>query len=608
MSFFEGFFTNFHFLRPMLLLALIPAALLFVLLQFLHSRQSAWSRAIEPALLPYLLDRAGATRGSWHLRGVLAVWVLGVAALAGPVWQELPMPVQEREDALVVVADLSLSMNANDVSPNRTTRLRRKIVDVINSRREEGLTALVVYAGDAHTVVPLTDDVETIANLVPALDPGIMPLMGSKPATGVRQALDLLANAGMEGARILLITDGIEASDLPALDNLMAGATHDLAVLGIGTAEGAPIPMPEGGYLRDERNGIVIPKLDRALLRDLASLTGGRYADALLTDEDIDYLLEQGLFEQSENLAESDREFDNWYEAGPWLLLLALPLAAMAFRQGWLLSFGLVALVFPGREAQALEWEDLWKTRDQRASEIFEEENFEQAARLFEDPAWRGAANYRRGDYEQAAADLALLDDPESHYNRGNALAHLNRFEEALQAYDRTLAMEPDHQDAIHNREIVQSLLEQQQQEQQQQQQGEGQNEEQQQQQQQDGEQQQDQQQQSQQQQQQDQSQESGEQQQQQSQQDQQNQEQGEEQQNEENEEEQQEQLAQESQEANESGQSEEDQSMEQWLRRIPDDPGELLRNKFEYQTLERLRRQLQNPGLAAEQAGEKIW
>src|SRR5690606_15188339 len=134
------------------------------------------------------------------------------------------------------------------------------------------------------------------------------------------------------------LTDGIEESDLPALEGLMAESGHRLSVLGVGTPQGAPIPMPEDGYLRDRDNAIVIPKLERALLRELASLTGGRYADAQLTDEDVDYLLEQGLFERTDNLTASEREFDTWYEAGPWLLLLALPLGALAFRQGWLLS------------------------------------------------------------------------------------------------------------------------------------------------------------------------------------------------------------------------------------------------------------------------------
>ncbi|MEX2367594.1 MAG: VWA domain-containing protein, partial [Pseudohongiellaceae bacterium] len=458
----EDLVNNFHFLRPMWLLALIPALLLFILLKFLQNQQTSWQRAIEPGLLPYLLDKTQTSRQNHPLYGLLMIWLVSAIAMAGPVWQQVPMPVQEREDALVVVMDLSTSMLSNDVTPNRITRATRKLTDILNTRRDEGLTALVVYAGDAHAVTPLTDDVETIHNLVAALDPGIMPVLGSRPLAGITLAQELLLNAAVEQARILLITDGISRNDISSIENLLAESTHTLSVLGIGTADGAPIPLANGGFLRDSQNAIVIPKLERDLLIELAAITSGRYADARLDDEDIDYLLDENILDQNENLAVSDREFDTWNEVGPWLLLLVLPLAAFAFRRGWMLSLCLLTLVFPHQRAYAFEWQDLWLKKDQQASQEFTKRDFEQAASLFEDPGWRGVANYRDGNFEEAVEDLALLNDAESHYNRGNALAQLNRLQEALAAYDAALAQQPGHADAQHNREIVENLLEQQ--------------------------------------------------------------------------------------------------------------------------------------------------
>lgn len=591
------FMENFHFLRPEFLFGLIPAFILVCLVLFIQSNRSTWTRAIDPALLPFLLDKDSSPRASYPVFGLLLLWSLGLVALAGPVWQQIPVPVQEREDALVIVADMSLSMYATDVIPNRAVRTQRKIIDILNTRRQEGQTALVVYAGDAHAVTPLTDDVETINNLVPSLQPNIMPIEGSKPATGIQLAIELLENAGLPQAQILLITDGINSDDIGAIRNLMNGTLHTLSVLGVGTAEGAPIPMAEGGYLRDNANAIVIPRLERGLLQELAATTGGRYADALLTDEDIGFLLDQSIFDENENLVDVERQFDIWYETGPWLLLLALPLAALAFRRGWVLGIVLAVLFMPEKQAYAWELKDLWVTKDTQGTEAFVEEDYETAASLFEDEAWRAAANYRTGNFETAVADLSLLEDAESHYNRGNALARLDRYPEAIAAFDQALALAPDHEDAAFNKELLEQVMEEQEQQQQQQQQNsEGENQDQEQQ---EGEQQQDQQQQEQQ----------NQDQQEQSEEQQQNQQQNQDQQqsDQQSESDPQQQEMPEPQEG-EQPDSEEEQAMQQWLRRIPDDPGELLRRKFQYQAARRRFEQIQNPNLAEQEANAQRW
>lgn len=591
------FLENFHFLRPQFLFGLVPAVILVCLLLFIHSSRSTWTRAIDPALLPFLLDRNASPRRTYPIFGLLLLWTLGLIALAGPVWQQIPVPVQEREDALVMVVDMSMSMYANDVAPNRAVRAQRKIIDVLNSRREEGQTALVVYAGDAHAVTPLTDDVATINNLVSSLQPNIMPVLGSKPASGVELAQSLLANSNLPQAQILLITDGINPDDIGAIQNLLAGTQHTLSVLGVGTEEGAPIPQDGGGFLRDSTNAIVIPRLDRGLLQQLASATSGRYADALLTDEDIEFLLDQSIFDENENLVDVEREFDIWYETGPWLLLLALPLAALTFRRGWLLGLVLAAMFAPDRSAYAWELKDLWVKKDAQGTEAFAREDYETAATLFTDEAWRAAANYRTGNFENAVADLTLLEDVESLYNRGNALAKLNRYPEAIAAYDQVLAQAPDHEDARFNKELLEQVMEEQEQQQQQQQNSEGENQDQQQQQ---GEQ--DQQQQEQQE---SQDQQQSEQSEDQQQNEQQNQDQ--QQSDQQSESEPQEQEMPEPQEG-EQPDSEQEQAMQQWLRRIPDDPGELLRRKFQYQAARRRFEEIQNPNLVQQQENEQIW
>lgn len=586
-----GLLQEFHFLRPLWLLALIPASLFFIAMWRINSVVTAWDKAIDKSLLPYLLDRSKNAAQRTPLLLLVTAWVLATLALAGPVWEKLPQPVQQREDALVIVLDLSLSMFAPDHNPTRLDLGKRKLRDIL-ALREEGQTALVVYAGDAHTVTPLTDDVVTIDALVPSLSPNIMPLFGSNPMAAIDMATGLLDDIEASDGRILLMTDGISGFDQELLITEQLQATdYELLIMGIGTEEGAPIRTSDGSFLTDASGAMVIPTLNRNVLQSLANRVEGRYHDIQLSDADLAYLLTTDIFDDPQ-LSEVEEEFDVWYETGPWLLLLVLPLAALSFRRGWLFSFTLLTgagLMLPSQPAQAWEWRDLWQTRDQQAAEAFEAEQHELAAALFDSSDWQGAASYRSQNYEAAIAAFSANDSPDAHYNRGNALALAGNYAEAIAAYDLTLGVEPEHSDAIHNREIIEELLEQQQSEEGEQQDGENQ----------DSQSEQNSQQQSEQQ---DQNSEQQDQESQEGNEDQQQQEQ----QNQPPEEQEESESNSEQNTPSESSNEEfeEQQALEQWLRRIEDDPGELLRRKFRYQY-----RQRQLNGTANSiQNGGQIW
>lgn len=584
---------NFHFLRPLWLLALIPVLLFFFAMWRVNSVVTAWDKAIDKKLLPYLLDRSKNASQRTPLILLFAAWLLSILALAGPVWEQLPQPVQKREDALVIVLDLSLSMFAPDHSPNRLDLAKRKLRDIL-ALREEGQTALVVYAGDAHTVTPLTDDVVTIESLVPSLSPNIMPLFGSKPVEAIELATGLLDETDASRGKVLLMTDGISGFDEELLiTELFEDNDYELLIMGIGTEEGAPIRTNDGNFLTDESGSLIIPTLNKNVLQSLANRVNGRYHDIQLADSDLAYLLTDYELLDEEQLSDVEEEFDVWYEFGPWLLLLVLPIAALSFRRGWL--FGLVlitgsGMMLPSQQAQALEWKDLWKTKDQQAAEAYANEEHSTAALLFESTDWQGAANYRAENYEAAIAAFSAIDSADGHYNRGNALALSGNYQEAIAAYDMALGLQTDHADAIQNKEIVEQLLEQEEAENGENQEGESQENESEQNSENDSEQ----------------DSENSEQQDQESQEGNQDQQQDQQQQNQPPEE-------QEGSESNSEQNTpsettneefEEQQSLEQWLRRIEDDPGELLRRKFRYQY-----RQRQLNGTANSlQNGGQIW
>ncbi len=464
-----------HLLRPWWLLAALPAILLTLSLWRSRSGGGDWARAIAPELLQPLLEPGAAPARRRWLPLLLTGWLLATLALSGPAWQQLPQPVLQRSDALVIALDLSLSMLAQDVTPSRLQRARYKIQDVLE-QRHEGTTALVAYAGSAHVVAPLTDDGATLANLLPALAPETMPLRGSDPAAAVKLAIELLRGAGEQRGRILLISDGIRERDIDAIANLL-DARWQLSILGIGTLQGAPLPL-DGGFARSSDGGIAVPTLSRAEFERLARRSDGRYRELSADNSDIDALLATTALDLDATRHNGDpRHFDQWHDRGALLALLLLPLAALLFRRGWLLLLPLTALpltLLPAAPAQAWElpttaqqwqqsWRDLWQRPDQQAARALDAGDAETAARRFEDPGWRGAAHYRAGDYDAAATDFAdsreQLPGGIADYNRGNALARAGQLQQALEAYDAALRDNPALEDARANRELVEQLL-----------------------------------------------------------------------------------------------------------------------------------------------------
>lgn len=461
--------ANFHFLRPWWLLALIPAAWFMLRLWRRHAEGSAWQKAIDKDLLPYLLDGKQTTRQRSPLILLSLAWLIGIIALAGPAWDRIPYPAQQRQDAVVLVVDQTLSMFSIDQNPNRQTVLRRKLMDILD-HRQEGQTGLVVYAGEAHMVSPLTEDMAPIRNMVPALSPNIMPAPGNNPAHGIELAIGLLQEARSGFGRILLFTGDVPDAAVPRINELLSDTPYLLSVIGVGTERGAPIPAVDGDYLYDNSGNMVVPRLERSNLQALARANGGRYHDITLNETDFQHVLSDSMLPADSQYLETDQEYDVWNDFGPWLVLLILPFGALIFRRGWLLGLVLAgtmtfSMLMPTAPAHAFDLRSLWKTRDQQGAQAWQESDHERAAELFESSRWRGAAQYRSGNYEAAIESFAQGQDADSIYNTGNALAYAGRLQDAIAAYDAALAIEPDHEDALHNKRILEELLEQQEQE-----------------------------------------------------------------------------------------------------------------------------------------------
>ena len=574
----------FHFLRPQWFVALLPLALLLWFLFFRKDAQSNWETVVDERLLPHVLIKGVRSKRRTAFLLAATGGLLGITALAGPVWEKLPQPVFTAQDALVIALDLTRSMDATDVSPSRLERARYKIRDILD-QRQEGQSALLVYSGEAFTVTPLTDDRETIKSQLNALDTNIMPVAGNRTDKALTRALELLKQAGMGRGHVLLISDDAGPDTAGESVRRLRNEGYQLSIMGVGTRHGAPVLLPDGGFLKGKDGEIVIPVLDEDGLRRLASSGGGIYVR--MTKDDQDTRLLAGNFSAVQpggKEAGTGVTADVWREQGPWLVLCLLPLAALLFRRGYILVLALV-LLSPPDTVYALDWEALWLRKDQRGQRAMDARNYENAAELFADPAWKAAAQHRAGNYQAAIDTLEQLDDAAGNYNTGNALARLGRYHEAIAAYDRTLAQQPDHADAKFNRELLEKELERQQEQQQQNRERQQDQDRQQGQDRQNTGQQQD-------------SQQSGQEQHQSP--DQQDQadgnesseqhdmEQAQPQQDTKQGEQQDREAEQQPAGSDDMKTSEEQQATEQWLRRIPDDPSGLLRRKFRYQYQQR--------------------
>lgn len=453
--------ADFHFIRPYWLLALLVLAVL-VFLSFKNKlNQSNWAEVCDAELLPYILQDKPSPQSRWLFGGLSLAAVLAIIALAGPTWERLPSPAFRNDAALVIALDLSQSMYASDIKPSRLVRARYKIADILRQRKD-GLSALVVYSGDAFTVTPLTHDTATIESQLSSLSPNIMPSSGKNTAAALTQAVELLQQAGQQLGSILLISDGVNKDSIEQLANI--SAAYRLSVLGVASTEGAPVKLAGGGFLKDTDGNILVPKLDRSTLALLASKGNGVYTRISDNDSDVNRLLADLDRPQLDGASSQNNGLiDQWDEQGVWLLLLILPLAALTFRKG-ILVFLLVLILPMPQTSYAFGWQDLWATKDQQAQQAFKNKQFEQAAEQFQSTEWKAAAQYKAGQYQQAAEALKPIETANGFYNQGNALAKAGQLKEAKQAYEKSLKLKPNDDDAQYNLKLVEEALKKQQQ------------------------------------------------------------------------------------------------------------------------------------------------
>ena len=451
---------SFHFLRPIWLSVIPFAVIIYVTHSFRDDIRTHWKKVIAPDLLEHLIVKKA---GGWTLRPIhmiCLVLTLGAIAIAGPTWRREQPPFTEDKAPLVVALDLSQTMDAIDLDPTRLERAKLKIHDLL-SIRNGGRTALFVYAGSPHLVVPLTSDSELFSMYLDALSTSLMPKPGKSTSEAITAIQKFLRDEEVPGT-VLFVTDGIEPKSRPALQNFVEAGKNSALVLGVGTSRGAPIRTSGNQFLEAANGSRVFSTLDVDALKSLS--TQSIPATTLTLDDSDVQWIQHKVQSHLQSAQEKDAQ-TRWIDEGYWLVVPIAFLAALWFRKGWTVQWSggalMLLVLFPHPTAEALRdrFLDLWMTPDQQGRYYFEKGNYPLAAARFENPMWKGLSLSRSGDYASALDQFSLSDSAEAWYNQGNALAHLQKFPEAVHAYEQALQKRPNWPDAGENLKLVRSLI-----------------------------------------------------------------------------------------------------------------------------------------------------
>jgi Ca-activated chloride channel homolog len=461
MSGLQDWLSAFHFLRPEWLWLLLAIPVIFLPLHFRDDVRARWRRYIAPELLDHLIV---GQRRSWRYRPIHMVCLLilfGTIALAGPTWKQEQPPFTEDKAPLVIALDLSQTMDAIDVDPTRADRAKLKLRDLLKARNG-GRTALFVYAGTAHMVLPFTTDFSLFDLYLSSLSTSLMPVQGKDSASALQSVDAFMKDEPVPGT-ILFVTDGIEAKAIPAFRAFTQreDGKDDVIVMGVGTSAGGPIRVAENRFLTDDGGRRVYSKLDVNALRSLKRLD---IAATTLTLDDDDIGWVQRHLQHHLHAVQQRSSKMRWIDEGYWLTIPIAAVAAFWFRKGWTVRWTSTALAAvlvmpPANGGAGFSWLDLWMTHDQQGRYYFEHGEYQKAGEAFDDPQWKGVALERAGDYAGALNAFALSDTAEAWYNQGNTLAHLGKYPEAAQAYQQALARRNPWKEARDNLALVSSLI-----------------------------------------------------------------------------------------------------------------------------------------------------
>lgn len=428
-----NFLNNFHFIRPLWLIAIIIPILFYIKYFKGVKNKSSWESVVDKNILSFLLIR-GSSRNRKMLGYIaLTTFILTIIAISGPTWSKKEVPNMQPENPVMIMLNLSSDMSETDLTPNRLSRAKYKISDILTSLSSIQV-GMIVYSDEPYLISPITEDKNIIINMLPNINSDIMPSNGDRLDRAIELAISKFSDAGYKKGNIIIFTSDV-------------GQRFDLALI---EAKKARISNYDINILNININ-------DNEKLEIIAKDGNGKYVKTSPDDRDIKTFINKINQEYNDSLKVSQNTSNTWVEYGYWLTIIIALLSLYFFRKGILVIAFIFTISSPANAAFFLNY-------NEEGLEYFKKGEFEKAKEKFKDTNWLGATYYKLGDYENAYKEYSKKDDTTSLYNQGNALAKSGKIEEAIKKYEEVLAKMPNHEDAKFNLEYLKQQQEQNQQ------------------------------------------------------------------------------------------------------------------------------------------------
>lgn len=462
-------YNQFHFANNYWFFGLLFIPVIWLLYNFYYQSNNINIKDLEnfadKHLIPHLL-RSSKTGQISVWRSLIfgsVLWTCLMAAMAGPRWDCKEVGSYKDDQTLLILLDLSKSMDAADISPSRLTRARQEIEDIITLSKRVKI-GLVGFAADAHIIAPITDDMNNIRHLLPLLGTDLIFVQGTRIVPALKTAKQmLLAEPGCNKS-ILIITDGgFQDQDGLNIATELASNGIILHTLGIASEKGVNFSHLEGNKIK-RNDQLAVSRLEKATLKELSNVGNGQYFDTHYSNKNAHRLL-QLIEDRTFGEGQGYQDIKHWEERFYIFVLPLLPIILLWFRRGFTFPIILFILLIPSYQAQGQNNIDrLFLNKEQFAKKAFEEvKDIDTALATFEDPYKRGVACYRAGKFKQAEQSFRQNTRPKvkesALYNLANSLAYQNKLAEAVSTYNELLSENPSHEKAKHNRDVLQKMI-----------------------------------------------------------------------------------------------------------------------------------------------------
>jgi len=305
-------------------LLLIPGFVGLFLLSRI-TRKKRLTRYGELGLVQRLLHHYSSERPIWKFVLEMTTLALLIFALANPQFGSRLKEVKREGVEIMIALDVSRSMEARDIKPDRLSKAKRS-VELFMNKLDGDLVGMVVFAGEAYIQIPMTDDYASAKMYLSNIDTDLVPVQGTNLADAIDMSVKAFSEDPESSKIIILISDGenheadaVEAAELAAKDGVI------IYTVGMGTREGAPIPAVGGGFHRDKSGNIISSKLNEKILKEIAEKTDGNYRLAGKSGTGLDHVLDEiSKLNKTERSVETFSEFDDQYQYPLALAMLLL--------------------------------------------------------------------------------------------------------------------------------------------------------------------------------------------------------------------------------------------------------------------------------------------